>query len=75
VVTSMHSTYGVHIPAAIDTARIRKTLKLTQQHLPPVIKFRWRALRDWEQGRRMPDAPARALIQRSVRSLRSSAAR
>ena len=56
------STYGVHIPAAIDTRAIRKTLKLTQQQFATRYQIPVATLRDWEQGRRMPDAPARALI-------------
>ena len=56
------SESGVHIPAAIDTRAIRKTLKLTQQQFATRYQIPVATLRDWEQGRRMPDAPARALI-------------
>ena len=56
------STYRVHIPAAIDTSAIRKTLKLTQQQFAARYHIPVATLRDWEQGRRVPDAPARALI-------------
>ena len=56
------SKYRVHIPAAIDTRAIRKTLKLTQQQFAARYHIPVATLRDWEQGRRMPDAPARALI-------------
>jgi putative transcriptional regulator len=56
------STFRVHIPAAIDTRSIRKTLKLTQQQFATHYHIPVATLRDWEQGRRMPDAPARALI-------------
>jgi putative transcriptional regulator len=56
------STYRVHIPAAIDTSAIRKKLKLTQQQFAARYHIPVATLRDWEQGRRVPDAPARALI-------------
>lgn len=56
------STYRVHIPAAIDTRAIRRTLKLTQQQFAARYQIPVATLRDWEQGRRVPDAPARALI-------------
>jgi putative transcriptional regulator len=55
-------TYRVHIPAAIDTAAIRKRLKLTQKEFAARYRIPVATLRDWEQGRRVPDAPARALI-------------
>jgi putative transcriptional regulator len=56
------STYRVHIPPAIDTRAIRETLKLTQQQFATRYHISVATLRDWEQGRRLPDAPARALI-------------
>jgi putative transcriptional regulator len=56
------SGYRVHIPAAIDTRAIRKKLKLTQQQFAARYHIPVATLRDWEQGRRVPDAPARALI-------------
>ncbi len=56
------SKYRMHIPAAIDTRAIRKKLNLTQQHFAARYHIPVATLRDWEQGRRVPDAPARALI-------------
>jgi putative transcriptional regulator len=56
------SKYRVHIPAAIDTRAIRKKLNLTQQQFAARYHIPVATLRDWEQGRRVPDAPARALI-------------
>jgi putative transcriptional regulator len=55
-------TYRVHIPAPIDTRAIRKKLKLTQAQFAARYHIPVATLRDWEQGRRVPDAPARALI-------------
>jgi putative transcriptional regulator len=55
-------TYRVHIPAEIDTRAIRRKLKLTQKEFAARYRIPVATLRDWEQGRRVPDAPARALI-------------
>jgi putative transcriptional regulator len=55
-------TYRVHIPADIDTRAIRAKLKLTQKQFSERFHIPLATLRDWEQGRRVPDAPARALI-------------
>ena len=57
------STYRVHIPAEIDTRAIRDALKLTQKQFALHYHIPVATLRDWEQGRRVPDAPARALIK------------
>jgi putative transcriptional regulator len=57
------STYRVHIPADINTRAIRAKLKLTQKQFSEHFHIPLATLRDWEQGRRVPDAPARALIQ------------
>ncbi len=57
------STYRVHIPAEIDTRAIRQKLKLTQKQFSQRYHIPVATLRDWEQGRRVPDAPARALIK------------
>ena len=57
------STYRVHIPAEIDTRAIRAKLKLTQKQFSERYHIPLATLRDWEQGRRVPDAPARALIK------------
>jgi len=56
------SKYRVHIPPSIDTRAIRKKLKLTQKEFAARYHIPVATLRDWEQGRRVPDAPARALI-------------
>ncbi|MEA2905576.1 MAG: putative transcriptional regulator [Alphaproteobacteria bacterium] len=57
------SNYRVHIPAEIDTRAIRDKLKLTQKLFAERYQIPLATLRDWEQGRRVPDAPARALIK------------
>jgi putative transcriptional regulator len=57
------STYRMYIPAEIDTRAIRRKLKLTQKQFSERYHIPLATLRDWEQGRRVPDAPARALIK------------
>jgi putative transcriptional regulator len=57
------SAYRVHIPADIDTRAIRAKLKLTQKQFSERFHIPLATLRDWEQGRRVPDAPAKALIR------------
>ena len=56
------STYRVRIPVEINTHAIREKLKLTQKQFSERYHIPLATLRDWEQGRRVPDAPARALI-------------
>ena len=46
-----------------STRAIRAKLKLTQKQFSVRYHIPLATLRDWEQGRRVPDAPARALIK------------
>jgi putative transcriptional regulator len=55
-------TYRVHVPADIDVKRIRRGLKLTQSEFARRFGIPQGTLRDWEQGRRHPEGPARALL-------------
>jgi putative transcriptional regulator len=48
---------------APDVAAIRKRLKLTQGKFAARFGIPVGTLRDWEQGRRQPDAPARNLLR------------
>ena len=52
----------VHIPEEIDVKRIRKRMKMSQPVFSDYFGFNVSTLRDWEQGRRVPEAPARALL-------------
>lgn len=56
------SSYRVHIPAAVDTRKIRKTMKLTQAEFARRYGLSVAAVRDWEQGRRVPEAGTRAFL-------------
>lgn len=52
----------VHIPDEIDVQRIRKKMNMTQASFANYFGFKIGTLRDWEQGRRVPEAPTRALL-------------
>lgn len=52
------------IPAAeIDVRRIREQLNLSQASFALLIRTSTRTVQDWEQGRRQPTGPARALLR------------
>jgi len=52
----------IHIPDAIDTKAIRTRMGLTQVEFAQRYGFSAGAVRDWEQGRRVPEAGARAFL-------------
>ena len=55
--------YRVHAPAAVDVAAIRAKLGLTQEVFAARFGFSKGAVRDWEQGRKVPEASARILLK------------
>ncbi|MEK7246484.1 MAG: helix-turn-helix domain-containing protein [Pseudomonadota bacterium] len=55
--------YRVRIPAEIDARAIRAKLGLTQREFAAMFGVSVGIVRDWEQGRRVPSAPARALLK------------
>jgi putative transcriptional regulator len=52
----------VHIPEDLDVARIRGRTELSQPHFAQRIGVSVATLRNWEQGRRVPEGPARVLL-------------
>jgi putative transcriptional regulator len=60
--TAKKGTYVVHIPAEIDVRAIRGRLGMTQQEFAIQFGFNINTLRHWEQGRRVPEGPARAYL-------------
>lgn len=52
----------VHVPADIDVASIRKKTGLSQAAFSGRIGVAVSTVRNWEQGRRAPDGPARVLL-------------
>jgi putative transcriptional regulator len=55
--------YRVHVPASVDVAAIRAKLGLTQEEFATRFGFSKGAVRDWEQGRKGPEASARILLK------------
>ena len=60
--TAKKGTYVVHIPPEIDVRAIRERLGLTQRQFAVRFGFSVNTLRHWEQGRRVPEGPARAYL-------------
>lgn len=60
--TADTAAYRVHIPADIDVKAIRSRRGLSQQAFADRYGFSVAAVRDWEQGRRVPEAPARSFL-------------
>jgi putative transcriptional regulator len=48
---------------AVDVQEIRKGYKLSQGKFASMLGISPGTLRNWEQGRRSPDGPARVLLQ------------
>lgn len=56
----VHATAGLtHV---VNTQRLRRKLGLTQEEFAAKFRIPVGTLRDWEQGRKFPDAPARAYL-------------
>jgi len=51
------------IVAGPDVKRIRANYKLSQSEFAALIGISVATLRNWEQGRRTPEGPARILLQ------------
>lgn len=52
----------VNPPALIDISHLRKKLHISQEQFAAYFGISKRTLQEWEQGRRIPNGPARALI-------------
>jgi putative transcriptional regulator len=53
----------VHVPAEIDVKAIRRKLGMSQSQFAASFGFGIDAVRNWEQGRRRPEGPARVLLK------------
>jgi putative transcriptional regulator len=60
----------LHVPERIDVTAIRRKTGLSQQAFSARIGVSTGTLRNWEQGRRMPDGPARVLLAMLARNPR-----
>jgi putative transcriptional regulator len=54
-----------------DVAALRKAMDLTQEQLAAMLGISTRTVQDWEQGRRSPRGPARALLRVAEHSPRT----
>ena len=55
--------YRVHLPDEINARLIRSRLGMSQGVFAETFGIDVRTLQDWEQGRRVPTGPARALLK------------
>jgi len=54
--------FVAHVPDEVDVRAIRDKLGLSQEAFAARFGFSAAAVRDWEQGRRRPEAAARVLL-------------
>jgi putative transcriptional regulator len=52
----------IHVPSQIGVAAIRRKTALSQSRFAEIIGVSIGTLRNWEQGRRVPDGSARVLL-------------
>jgi putative transcriptional regulator len=52
-----------HIVDVPDVRAIRRQLRMSQQEFARTYRIPLATLKNWEQGRRQPDAPAAAYLQ------------
>jgi putative transcriptional regulator len=53
----------LHVVEVPDVRAIRRQLRMSQQEFARVYRIPLATLKNWEQGRRQPDAPAAAYLQ------------
>ena|SRR6266446_5037013 len=63
------SSARVHVVEVPDVRAIRRKLHLSQQEFAQKYRIPLPTLRNWEQGRRQPDAPAAAFSTRRPREI------
>ena len=60
--TTRGQAHSVCVPDTVDVKAIRKRLGLTQAAFAQRYGFELSSIRNWEQGRRQPEGPARLLL-------------
>jgi putative transcriptional regulator len=60
--TTRGTAHAVRAPASVDVKAIRTRLGLTQAAFARRYGFELSSIRNWEQGRRQPEGPARVLL-------------
>jgi putative transcriptional regulator len=58
---------AVHVVDVPDVRAIRRQLHMSQQRFAETYRIPLPTLKNWEQGRRAPDAPAAAYLQAIAR--------
>ena len=58
----------LHVPRRIDVSAIRRRTGLSQEAFSRRIGVSTGTLRNWEQGRRTPEGPARVLLAMLARN-------
>jgi putative transcriptional regulator len=61
----------VHVVAVPDVRAIRRRLHMSQHEFADAFRIPIATLKNWEQGRRVPDAPAAAYLQAIARRPRA----
>ncbi|HEY1932903.1 MAG TPA: NadS family protein [Acetobacteraceae bacterium] len=61
------SAARVHVVATPDVRAIRRRLHMSQHEFASAFRIPIATLKNWEQGRRAPDAPAAAYLQAIAR--------
>lgn len=56
------SQYGVYVPEQLDVRAIREKIQMSQEAFALHFGVNKRTVQDWEQRRRHPSGPARALL-------------
>lgn len=55
-------THVVRVPAPVDVRKVRERLGMSQGEFAAQFGISTATLRNWEQGRREPEGPARVLL-------------
>ena len=55
--------YVAHVPEQVDVRAVRRRMKLSQAQFAARFGFALDAVQNWEQGRRQPEASARAFLR------------
>ena len=55
-------THVVHVPGPVDVRKVRERLGMSQAEFAAQFGISPATLRNWEQGRRQPEGPARVLL-------------
>jgi putative transcriptional regulator len=56
------NTYKIHIPTKVNVRAVRVRMNLTQEEFAIRYRLTLARVRDWEQGRSLPDITARAYL-------------